>query len=144
MALSHGGLWSRAPLNGDTPGDPGHSHPEESRRLAYVQNRPAPAEGEWTYDAINEENFDDESGLRRRVRWFSENLGGTGETARSGTGRPVGVRGGASRGPAACPARAARSPVRTDTSGRLPTALAPLNGPLSPAHAGERYGAGRP
>jgi hypothetical protein len=54
--------------------------PDEARGLAYVQNHPLHrAEGEWAYDAINEVYFDDEAGLRRRVRWFAENLGGAGE-----------------------------------------------------------------
>ncbi len=54
--------------------------PDEARGLAYVQNHPLPRpQGEWAYDAINEVYFGDEKGLRRRVEWFAENLGGEGE-----------------------------------------------------------------
>ncbi len=51
--------------------------PEEARGLAYIQNHPiARATGEWAYDALNEVYFDDVTGLRRRMDWFSANLSG--------------------------------------------------------------------
>jgi hypothetical protein len=50
--------------------------PADVRGCAYVQNHPLPsAEGNWTYDAVNEVSFEDLEGLRRRVAWFEANVG---------------------------------------------------------------------
>jgi hypothetical protein len=47
--------------------------PVEVRGDAYVQNHPLPADGDPSYDAVNEVYFAELGGLRARARWFQAN-----------------------------------------------------------------------
>jgi hypothetical protein len=53
--------------------------PDEARGLAYVQNHPLRSRDDWAYDAINEVYFDELDGLRTRIAYFENTLGGQSE-----------------------------------------------------------------
>jgi len=87
MALAHraAGLspsefsdaWKRRAGTLRGPGDAAPVRiPDDVRGLAYVQNHPHQAPVEPAYDAVNEVYFEDLDGLRRRVDWFAQSLGG--------------------------------------------------------------------
>jgi hypothetical protein len=68
--LAHAGTVSPGGASGDLV------IPHDVRGLSYVQDHPLPRDDDaWAYDAINEVYFDDLEGLRRRARWFEENVG---------------------------------------------------------------------